>query len=586
VYSRNMQRRPAGAARGTTVQLSSLESLATAATTTWTERTGVAVHCYFKGQQYGPRGRQRYRLEPSTWRLRQNSRLSQQMVAWGWRVGATDQPEHVVVQQCHNAYSRGLRAPDAVKTLETSVASRNVDVRLLRKSLVKAAVDAQIAEGDSMLEEFGQRLRCSYESGHPAQWQLPAGTRVGRAEVVFKWSFPDGTGETVTVQVRNALGKPVPLPLRLRNDSRHARCHRLATAIAQRTGCPCKCTAPADLIIHYSTPVPFVWEHVQTAEDTEHFAEISYLHLAVHGRSVPRCPLYLRGSRGFRYGLAFLDAFASLRHVGFSYAGILYDGPVPQMARDVPESGVDILDCKVYWQFPNGTLRCLSVKEVHALSEEDLLQPQSLEEYSHVAESLGYQYLGGGCDVTALLEDPGTLGDQRWGACPWTLPETSLSACWWLTNPADDPTASPKMLCRSLLLLRAELHQTRVATLSEIVEERARRGEANAMLRVRLGANPQWSMLAEARQCSSILHPNLAQLANVRREWDVLSAAPDPDATTEPQQASQDRAFVIAEVSELLGAIVTQDEEEIRRQRFSSTPSGLYDEMLRAILAR
>ena len=176
-----MQLRPAGAARGTTVQLSSLESLATAATTTWTERTGVAVHCYFKGQPYGPRGRQRYRLDPSTWRLRQTSSLSYQMVAWGWRVGATDQPEHVVVQRCDNACIRGLRAPDAVKALETRLASRNVDLRLLRKSLVKAAVDAERAEGDSMLEEFGQRLRCSYESGHPAQWQLPAGTRVDRA---------------------------------------------------------------------------------------------------------------------------------------------------------------------------------------------------------------------------------------------------------------------------------------------------------------------------------------------------------------------------------------------------------------------
>ena len=69
-----------------------------------------------------------------------------------------------------------------------------------------------------------------------------------------------------------------------------------------------------------------------------------------------------------------------------------------------------------------------------------------------MAEAFGYIYLGGRCDVTELLQEGGTMNEERWALLPWQLPETPLSACWWLTNRQDlgSEEARPKFLCKSL----------------------------------------------------------------------------------------------------------------------------------------
>ena len=79
---------------------------------------------------------------------------------------------------------------------------------------------------------------------------------------------------------------------------------------------------------------------------------------------MPRCPLRLPQGAGFRYGLDFLDAFAENVRLGLTYAGIIYEGPVLQMARDVPQGGLDVLDTKLNWLLPRGVLKCISPREL------------------------------------------------------------------------------------------------------------------------------------------------------------------------------------------------------------------------------
>ena len=47
--------------------------------------------------------------------------------------------------------------------------------------------------------------------------------------------------------------------------------------------------------------------------------------------------------------------------------------------------------------------------------------------------ALGYEFLGSS-DTTELLQEPGTLAEGRWKRLACIAPESTLAACWWLTN--------------------------------------------------------------------------------------------------------------------------------------------------------
>ena len=304
-----LKRRPASraASRSTDrdLQLSILEKLALDASTTWTIRTGVAVACHYKGQPYGPLARRSYRPDPNTWRKLGGKRLSRQPVAFGWIVEGEETREEVVEQLLQHASVRGVLAPASFRARWPNMEDRVIDAASLTKALRKAAAQAQSDQGDMMLQEFGQRLRCSYEGGDQPQWQVPTGSRVNELEVGFKWFLPDGKEERVTCRVRNAIRQGIPVPDGLRNECRHARCHRKAAEETLRRACPCQCVVASGLQILYDTPIPFQWEHVRTSEDVDHVISITYRNLHTHARPVPQCPLTLRGGRGFRYSLDF-----------------------------------------------------------------------------------------------------------------------------------------------------------------------------------------------------------------------------------------------------------------------------------------
>ena len=81
--------------------------------------------------------------------------------------------------------------------------------------------------------------------------------------------------------------------------------------------------------------------------------------------------------------------------------------------------------------------------------------------------ALGYEFLGSS-DTTELLQEPDTLAESRWKRLARFVLESTLAACWWLKSaPAQDGkeaencdvSALPRLLCKSLGVLRAELHQ-------------------------------------------------------------------------------------------------------------------------------
>ena len=79
----------------------------------------------------------------------------------------------------------------------------------------------------------------------------------------------------------------------------------------------------------------------------------------------------------------------------------------------------------------------------------------------------------------------------------------------WLTNaPAQDAnnasegdlSARPKLLCKSLGVLRAELHQSQVATIAKVRAERQRRRDRNHATERLLKQNPALQQFATAEQ--------------------------------------------------------------------------------------
>ena len=156
--------------------------------------------------------------------------------------------------------------------------------------------------------------------------------------------------------------------------------------------------------------------------------------------------------------------------------------------QGIAGKGVDVLVYSVYWLLPNGETKCCSARALHTDRSRLGLQADSEDEYRAIGSALGFAFLGGRCDVTDLLADPGTLQEQKWSTLQWQLPSSSMDACWWLTNlPLHEVSgrarcvlsAKPKFLCESLAFLRVELHQTSVANIAKLRAERHRRRSLN-----------------------------------------------------------------------------------------------------------
>ncbi len=474
--------------------------------------------------------------------------------------------------------------------------------------LEKVAAEAGEKWNRVCIPEFGMSAQCGYlgqASGDPERpyikepwkWRVAKGNWRAWTEVSFAFhsQATEEPLEVVAVQCRNAQARGVPQPTRLISRLRYRRGEAAAVQAEQSSGCPCKFLGPEGDQDHDENPIlhetklTFEWGHVRNAEGRPHTAQISYQNLAVHARPVPHCPVRLRGSPGLRYSLAFLDAFAENVLSGLTYQGVMYDGPAMRAERDVPHGGVDVLDAKAYWLYPSGALRCMSARELQEAGAAAAAPPESEEEYEYVAASFGYLYLGGRCDVTDSLQEPGTMQDRRWSELAWSLPETALSPCWWLTNPKDiaNSEATPRFLNKSIAILRAELHRLRVATLGKTRDELRRRQEQNAQARARLFENSEWRRAAGTPQQNSVREPTSVSLASLA-SWaeDVATESLRQASQQGGPDAVQHSVYAWKEIQNLLNELVSEHPDDIHRERFHTTPHGMFTEIFRALLVR
>jgi len=312
----------------------------------------------------------------------------------------------------------------------------------------------------------------------------------------------------------------VPSPDALITASRRQWLVELCAETSRRERCSCELVGydgeeRGEPLTHRST-VRIHWLHIETPEGQPYIVGISFLHLKVHARPVPHGPMKLQGACGFRFSLAFFDTLAEGICTGLTYQGVIYDSPALQTERAVPQDAANPLDAKAYWLLPQGTLRCMSARELHRGNAAALATAakDTEDDYQNLGATLGYHYLGGRCDVTGLLQERGTMAEERWKSLQWQLPENALSACWWLTNLDQCSSADevPKFLCKSIGILRAEQHRLRVASLGKIREELRRRQEQNRQARVCLEENGEWCRAAGASQAAWTRRPTATSI--------------------------------------------------------------------------
>ena len=136
----------------------------------------------------------------------------------------------------------------------------------------------------------------------------------------------------------------------------------------------------------------------------------------------------------------------------------------------LPLGGIDIQAEPVYWTLPSGKTECWSLQEFNDASSDMLAMLLTDEYYKAIGREMNFDVLGVALEleISEFRNDPGTMVEKRWRQLHWDMPTAEVAPCWWLTNPTDDASAPPKLLCRSLVCLRLELNQARCASSAKL----------------------------------------------------------------------------------------------------------------------
>ena len=147
-----------------------------------------------------------------------------------------------------------------------------------------------------------------------------------------------------------------------------------------------------------------------------------------HGRNILYCPIRMCGRPGLVYSIQWFEQFAENVMLGLQFCGLIYEGQPMDMCKTLPSGGVDVLDVSVYWLLPSGETTCCSARHLHKDRHRVGVQLDSQDDYEAMGQALGLTYLGGRCDVTDFVQDPGTLRKRRWASLPWMMPTSSMDA--------------------------------------------------------------------------------------------------------------------------------------------------------------
>jgi len=199
-------------------------------------------------------------------------------------------------------------------------------------------------------------------------------------------------------------------------------------------------------------------------------------------RRVPHHPLNRLAPSKLHFDVEFMQEAATRKDQRITYRGVALSGSKLDFYLDVPNGGKDIQDTPVYWTLPGGRSECCSIRELRELSQIQLEEPQSREQYAGVAKLMGFSFLGM-LDTDVVNEFkrcPGTIRGGEWKELgeKSKKPANEMSPCWWVTVQGEQD-APPSFVCRSLAALLLELEQHQRATPTKVVEELTSRRENN-----------------------------------------------------------------------------------------------------------
>ena len=106
-----------------------------------------------------------------------------------------------------------------------------------------------------------------------------------------------------------------------------------------------------------------------------------------------------------------------------------------------------------------------------------------------------------------------------------------------------------KLLNKNLVVLRAELRTTHVATLAKLSQEWRRRSEKNAEIRERLSTNPYWKASAGNLRIEQVLRPSMGRLQELCG-WIRDAVATDVGADTLIRRARPSKRRIASSLAE------------------------------------
>eukprot|EP00973_Karenia_brevis_P096384 12431531-Karenia_brevis.AAC.1 len=296
---------------------------------------------------------------------------------------------------------------------------------------------------------------------------------------------------------------------------------------------------------------------------------------------IPGHPLKSTANSQLKFSIEFMHSVAKNIHEGVQYKGIVFEGDDYQFILEVPNNGIDIQEEPAHWILPSGQSICTSVRQIAEIQKDQLFANNEEEAYREIAQMMGYHALGHACDsdLEAFRENPGTLSEKVWERCPWTKPADETASCWWVANAAEtDKTQKVKLICRSLTVLRLDLHSNRCATTTKLRQERERRLENNALAIDVLNDNQHLWRHVNGPDTETLLNPSENNLGEARAAVERLRELIDARGPNE-----NGLEIFAKEIEAAVNTLKIASWEAIRVERFTLTPKGLYDELVRNV---
>ena len=122
-------------------------------------------------------------------------------------------------------------------------------------------------------------------------------------------------------------------------------------------------------------------------------------------------------------------------------------------------------------------------------------------------------------------------------------------------------------------MLRAELHQSQVATIAKVRSERQRRRNRNAATELLLKQNPLWNRFATAEQRSAMR--NLS--ASSRAALTSWASTTDASCLAEDAIEQDELGRIHGELHRLLQSLDGEEKHDLHRECFPLTSDGLFD---------